>query len=107
MQPLTHVGTYTFLRLPIGLRTSPSSFQVLRGLTFRSVLCYLDDVLICSETFNKDLGDLREVFQRFSQAGLKLNPSKCSFAQQSCVYLGHVISKDGINPPPDRVKAIE
>jgi hypothetical protein len=52
------------------------------------------------------LSDIQEVFDRFRQAGLKLNPKKCSFAQSSVIILGHHISKDGIRPPPDRVKAL-
>ena len=48
----------------------------------------------------------KKVFRRFRNAGLKLGPKKCSFAAQSCNFLGHLISKDGIRPPPDRVKAI-
>ena len=108
----TCFGTYKFLRLPMGLSTSPSSFQllmdkILHGLKFKSCLCYLDDVLICSETFEQHVIDLEEVFQRFRTAGLKLGPTKCSFAQSSCVFLGHLISKDGIQPPPDRVNAIQ
>lgn len=107
----TCFGTYRFLRLPMGLKTAPNTFQllmdkVLHGLKFKSCLCYLDDVLICSETFEQHMSDLKEVFMRFRNAGLKLGPKKCSFAAQSCIFLGHQISKDGIRPPPDRVKAI-
>ena len=95
----------------MGLKTAPNTFQllmdkVLHGLKFKSCLCYLDDVLICSETFEQHMSDLKEVFRRFRNAGLKLGPKKCSFAAQSCRFLGHLISKDGIRPPPDRVKAI-
>ena len=96
----------------MGLSTAPNSFQllmdkVLHGLTFRSALCYLDDVIICSDTFDSHMKDLAELFERFEIAGLKLNPSKCSFAQQKCTFLGHVISKDGLSAPPDRVEAIQ
>lgn len=95
----TCYGTFKFLRLPMGLKTSPNSFQlfmdkVLHGLTFKSVLCYLDDVLICYETFDQHIKDLQEVFDRFRTAGLKLQPSKCHFAQQKCIFLGHEISRD-------------
>lgn len=107
----TCFGTYKFLRLPMGLKTSPNSFQllmdkVLHGLKFKSCLCYLDDVLICSQTFEQHIDDLSDVFRRFRDAGLKLGPKKCSFGAQSCIFLGHLISKDGILPPPDRVQAI-
>ncbi|CAC5422384.1 unnamed protein product [Mytilus coruscus] len=108
----TCYGTYQFLRLPMGLSSSPGSFQllmdkVLHGLTFNSCLCYLDDVLITSETFEQHLSDLHEVFNRLQAAGLKLGPKKCHFAQKSCLFLGHLISKDGIQPPPDRITAVQ
>ena len=56
----TPFGTYKCLRLPMGLRQSPNSFQllmdrVLYNLTFESVLCYLDDVCITSETFSEHM----------------------------------------------------
>ena len=70
--------------------------KILRGLTFKSGLRYLDDVVIFSENFQQHLSDLLEVFQLFRDAGLKLNPRKCTFARSSIVFLGNHISKDGI-----------
>lgn len=107
----TCFGTYQFLRLPMGLKTSPNTFQllmdkVLHGLQFNTCLCYLDDVLVYSSTFDQHIADLNEVFRRFREAGLKLGPRKCKFAADSCVFLGHQISKDGISPPSDRVDAV-
>ena len=107
----TCYGTFKFSRLPMGLKTSPNSFQllmdrVLNGLSFRSTLCYLDDVLIFSETFEQHMQDLQEVFSRFSQAGLKLSPQKCKFAQQKCLFLGSEISSAGIHVPEDRLTAV-
>ncbi|CAC5411038.1 unnamed protein product [Mytilus coruscus] len=80
--------------------------KVLHGLKFRTCLCYLDDVLLCSETFEKHLNDLNEIFERFRSAGLKLGAKKCYFANQKCVFLGHELSKNGIRPPKDRIQAI-
>lgn len=60
--------------------------KVLHGLTFTYVLYYLDDVLICCETFAQHIKDLQEVFDRFRTAGLKLQPSKCHFAQQKWCF---------------------
>ncbi|KAK3093847.1 hypothetical protein FSP39_020940 [Pinctada imbricata] len=108
----TCFGTYKFLRLPMGLSTAPSSFQllmdkVLNGLTFQSALCYLDDVVVASATLETHLSDLDELFDRFRKAGLKLNPFKCSFAQNEIIYLGHRVTKDGLSPPPERIEAIK
>ena len=53
----TCVGTFKFNGLPMGLKTSPNSFQllknkVLNGLSFRNTLCYLDDVWGVLKFFN-------------------------------------------------------
>ena len=108
----TCFGTHKFQRLPQGMKSSPNSFQllmdkVLNGLSFKTTLCYMDDVIVVSETFSQHMKDLTEVFDRISNAGLKLLPSKCQFAQNRCVFLGHGISKEGIRPPPDRINAIK
>ena len=97
----TCFGTYQFNRLLMGLRTSPGTMQllmdkILHKLTFISVLCYLDDCVIFSSSFEQHLQDLNAVFYKFRQAGLKLGPKKCSFAKDKCVFLGHLISRDGI-----------
>lgn len=65
----TCVGTYKFNRLPMGLKTSPNSFQllmdkILHGLTFKSALCYLDDILICSYIFEQHAIYLSDVLNR-------------------------------------------
>ena len=107
----TCYGTFKFSRLPMGLKTSPNSFQllmdrVLNGLSFRSTLCYLDDVLIFSKTFEQHMQDLQEMFSRFSQACFKLSPQKCKFAQCKCLFLGSEISSAGIHVPEDRLTAV-
>ena len=50
---------------------------------------------------------MNEVFDRLQNAGLKLGPTKCQFAQKSCIFLGHLITKDSSQPPQDRLNAIK
>ena len=47
-------------------------------------------------------GRLIEVLERL-QAGITLNKQKC---QETVKFLGHVISKLGIQSDPDKIKAI-
>ena len=108
----TPFGTYKFLRLPMGLCQSPNFFQllmdrILNHLTFESVLCYLDDVCIASETFSEHMQKLHEVLLRFESSGLKLGPSKCKFGFKSCIFLGHEISAHGIHPPANKIEIIK
>ena len=76
----TCFGTHKFQRLPQGMKSIPNSFQllmdkVLNGLSFKTTLCYMDDVIVVSETFSQHMKDLKEVFSRIENAGLKLSPS--------------------------------
>ncbi|KAG5314864.1 POL2 protein, partial [Pseudoatta argentina] len=41
-----------------------------------------------------------------SMTELKLQPDKCEFLKTEVIYLGHVISKDGIKPDPKKLEAV-
>ena len=49
---------------------------------------------------------LKNVFEKIRSHGLKLNKSKCQIAVNELVFLGHVISHDGIKADPKKVHAI-
>lgn len=103
---VTRRGTLSF-----GLCNGTAAFQrlmdcVLSGLTWSTCLCYLDDVVIFSDTFENHLQRLQELFQRFRDANLKLHPGKCFLFQQEVDFLGFVISGEGIEPQPDKIKAV-
>ena len=108
---ITQNGVYEWLRLPFGLRNAPVSFQqimtqVLRGLNWKFVLVYVDDILVFSRSFEEHLGHLEQVFNRLRDANLTLKPSKCEFAVIEVKYLGHIISKEGIKADPEKTEAI-
>ena len=102
---------YEFNVMPFGSMNASSTFQrlmdrVLRGLTWKQCLVYIDDVLIFSATFEQHLKDIDEVLARFSCAGLKLKPGKCSFADEEVEYLGFKISQKGIQITTRKTDAI-
>lgn len=78
--------------------------KVLRGISWKYVLCYVVDVIIFSSTFGDHLKHLEEVVKRLRNAGLKLSPNKCFFVQKKLHYLGHVLSKSGIETDPQKVE---
>ena len=109
---VTHAGLYEYTTMPFGLCNAPGTFQrlmecVLRGLNWQIALIYLDDVLVYSQNFEDHLHHLRLVFDRFREAGLKLKPSKCHFGQKEVKYLGHMITTEGIQPDPEKVKVVQ
>jgi hypothetical protein len=105
-------GHYEWTRAPFGLKNMPSIFQrlmntVMAGLTWNSCLVYIDDVIIFGKTFDEHLQRLELVLSRIQTAKLTLNNQKCKFAMQRLEHLGHVISRDGIQPNPVKVAAVQ
>jgi hypothetical protein len=79
---------------------------VLRGLTWRIVLVYLDDVIVLGRSFDGNLENLREAFLSFRNVNLKLKPVKCIIFQDKTEFLGKLVSKDGIRITPKKLDAI-
>lgn len=77
---------------------------VLAGLVWKSCFVYIDDVLVCSQTFDDHLKHLRDVFARLRCAGLKLKAKKCLFLREKVPYLGHIVTKNGIKPDPAKTE---
>ena len=107
----TPFGSFKWLVMPMGLTGSPPVFQslmekVLVGLTWKSTIPYLDDCIIFSRTAEEHIERLREVFQRFKDANLKINPLKCEFFRQHLPFLGHIVSRDGIQADPAKTSAV-
>ncbi|KAG5871433.1 hypothetical protein JTB14_002244 [Gonioctena quinquepunctata] len=97
--------------MPFGLKNAPSTFQRLvdrfrSGLPGVTILAYLDDLIILSESLEKHLQDLDMVFQRLEMYKLRLNRAKCTFVCPVVKYLGHLITPHGIKPDPNKVRAI-
>jgi len=108
---ISKYGLYEFLRCPQGLSASPSCFQrcielVLRGLQYNSLVIYLDDLLVYGKSYTETIDRLDTVFQRLSEAGMKLAPDKTSLFQHSVTFLGSVMSQDGIQPDPAKLAKI-
>ena len=78
------LGFYECIYMPFGLTNAPTTFQrlmesCLGELHLQYCIIYLDDIIIFSKTPEEHLHRLKLVFQKISEAGLKLKPSKCEF----------------------------
>jgi len=105
----THKGLYRYKRLPYGVASAPAIFQkvmesILQGIP--NVAVYIDDLLVTGKTDQEHLSTLKQVFERLKQHGLRIKRSKCAFMCLSVEYLGHIVSEKGLQPTPDKVKAI-
>ena len=107
----TRGGLWRWKVLPFGLTAAPATFQrlmerILQGLHWKSLLLYLDDVIVIGKDFNDHYNHLQEVLIRRQAAGLKLKPSKCHLFQTEVRYLGHIVSRRGVSTDPDKISAV-
>ena len=91
--------------MPFELSNSGSSFCCLMEIClgdqqFITLLLYLDDICIFSANASEMLDQIEMVFGRLKDFNLKIKPKKCHFVQCSVVFLGYVLSADGISTNP-------
>jgi len=105
----TPFGNYEWVRMPMGMVSSPATFQRLMDQMLDGIegaRTYVDDTFVSTEDFAHQLCVLRQVLARVREYELLLQPSKCNFCVERVVCLGHVLDADGIRPVEDKVAAI-
>ena len=105
------LGFFECERMPFGATNAPATFQrmmetCLGDLPLNWCLIYLDDIIVFAKTQQEAITRLGTIFQKLREAGLKLQPSKCELFKTSLLYLGHIVSEDGIRTDPKKVEAV-
>ena len=90
---ITKYGLFEHVKMGFGLCNAPATYArvmnlVLRGLNWKTVLAFLDDILVLGHTFQEHLVNLAEALSQFREHGLKLKPKKCLFFQREVDFLG-------------------
>lgn len=102
-------GLFEFNVMPYGVCNGPSTFQRVMQTVLAGAPClppYIDDIVIASKSWGEHMESIDQVLSKLKIAGLKLNPDKCSWARDNIVYLGHLLSKDGIRPDPKKIESL-
>ncbi|KAL0421115.1 UNVERIFIED_CONTAM: Transposon Tf2-11 polyprotein [Sesamum latifolium] len=81
--------------------------QVLHGFLDEFVVVYLDNIVIYNRTLAEHVEHLRQVLARLHEYKLYAKVSKCSFAQETISFLGHIVERGRIRMDPKKVQAIE
>ena len=105
-------GLYEFVRMPMGLSNAPATFQRAMNKIFgdmirKGVMVFIDDILIYSEGWKDHLRLVDTVLKRLDDHQLQVKASKCTWASDKTLYLGHVIQHGKKSPDPSKVQALK
>ena len=94
-------------RMPFGLCNAPAPFSrsvsvVLRELSWKSVIAFLDDVVVLGRDYDSHMVNLSDVLRRFEPYIMKLKPKKCQLLQNSVIFLG----REWVQIPPGEITRI-
>ncbi|XP_073121124.1 uncharacterized mitochondrial protein AtMg00860-like [Henckelia pumila] len=80
--------------------------RVFRDYLDKFVVVFIDDILVYSCSVNEHAQHLRLVLQILCEKQLYAMLSKCEFWIDRVVFLGHVISQEGLSVDPSKIEAI-
>jgi hypothetical protein len=107
----TCYGQYEFTVMPFGLTNALAFFMTLMNKVFMEeldqfVVVFIDDILVYSKSAEEHGQHLRLVLGKLREHQLYAKFSKCEFWLQRVSFLGHVLTAEGVEVDPEKVKAV-
>ena len=106
----THEGLKRCKRLNFGTNSASEIFQNVIRTTFQDIkgcVNISDDILVFAKTQQEHFMTLESVLKRADEKNLRFNGEKCEFDKPSITFYGHVFSKNGVSPCPEKIEAIK
>ncbi|MBW0510283.1 hypothetical protein O181_049998 [Austropuccinia psidii MF-1] len=109
---ITHCGIYGYLRMPFGIDNSPSHYQRMMNTIFPTelsegwLIIYIDDIIICSDSWSLHLEILARVLHKVAVVNMKISLKKCNFAFEELKELRHFVSGLRLGIDKNKVAAV-
>ena len=108
---ITDFGVFCYLVVAFRLKNTRATYQRLVNKIFKHLIgktmeVYVDDMLVKSLDKAYHIKHLHEAFEVLRHHKMMLNPAKCAFGVGSGKFLGLMVSKQGIEANPNKIKAI-
>jgi hypothetical protein len=103
---------FCYLSMPYGLKNALSTFARVMHKTFDDlirdlIVVYVDGIIVKIKSHASLLDNLAQVFDRLWTTHTKLNPDKCVFRITAGKLLGFLVSYQGIEANPEKIRMIE
>jgi len=107
----TCYGHHKFLVMPFELTNAPTMFIDLINWVFwpyfdKFVVVFIDDILVYLRSYLEHEQQLRQILQTFREHWLYTNLNKCECWLNKVIFLGHVISVEGVLVDPRKMEAV-
>ncbi|RYX87722.1 hypothetical protein EON73_00740, partial [bacterium] len=71
------------------------------------IFAYIDDFIVCTDTFERHIEILEMIATKLNEAGLQIGLKKSKFCMKRLKFLGHMIDERGVSIDESRVQAIK
>jgi hypothetical protein len=103
---------FFYVSMPYGIKNALPTFMCAMHKTFDDLIrdlveAYVDDIVVKIKSHPSLLDNLTLVFDRLRSTRTKLNTDKCVFGVTAGKLLGFLVSYQGIEANPKKIKLIE
>ncbi|MBW0485928.1 hypothetical protein O181_025643 [Austropuccinia psidii MF-1] len=112
LRSIVDCGVYEYLRMTFGINNEPSHFQRImheilpKELSEGWLIFYIDDIIVCSKTWEENTYRLFRVLTKSQSANMKISLRKCHFEFKELKALGHLVSGLSLGTDKKKTEAV-
>jgi len=80
--------------------------QIFKGMLDRNIEVYIDNIVIKSDLCEQHIHNLKNVFTKLRDHGMRLNPDKCGFGVEGEKFIGVMLTHRGIKANQEKCREI-